>query len=62
MMARAIHADLSIPASAAAAETRACVATSSRTDAITDLRAFGAADPRPWAGSLATELLPYADT
>jgi hypothetical protein len=61
VMARDIHADLSIPASAAAAETRACVASSSRTDAITDLRAYGAADPRPWVGSLATERLPYAN-
>lgn len=42
-MALAIHADRSMPASADAAATRACVATSSRTEALTDLRGAGAA-------------------
>ena len=45
-MARDIHADLSIPARAAAAATRACVGTSSLTDAITNLRTGASADLR----------------
>lgn len=38
MIALSIHVDLEMPSNAAAAETLACVATSSFTDADTSLR------------------------